>query len=128
VQLRDELAPAARQRQLSLEAVSKDAQVLFCVLAQHGHQSELAARRAYEAGMHRLFPRERPAYETPTDWPRPLDLALSRLDQVAPVAKEQLVAAMVETVTHDQQLTIGEAELLRAVCASIHCPLPPLVA
>ena len=42
--------------------------------------------------------------------------------------KEQLVEAMVATVTHDQQLTIGEAELLRAVCASVHCPLPPLVA
>jgi hypothetical protein len=23
---------------------------------------------------------------------------------------------------------MGEAELLRAVCASLHCPLPPLVA
>ncbi len=45
-----------------------------------------------------------------------------------PIAKEQLVEAMVATVTHDQQLTMGEAELLRAVCASVHCPLPPLVA
>jgi hypothetical protein len=35
---------------------------------------------------------------------------------------------MVAPVTLDQQLTIGEAELLRAVCASVHCPLPPLVA
>ena len=128
VQLRDDLAPAARPRQLSLEAIRADAQVLFSVLAQHGHQSEVVARRAYEAGMHRLFPRERPAYSAPVNWAQPLDLALSRLDQVAPVAKEQLVEAMVATVTHDQQLTIGEAELLRAVCASIHCPLPPLVA
>jgi Zn-dependent protease with chaperone function len=127
VQLRDELTPAARSRQLSLDAVSQDAQVLFSVLAQHGHHSEVAARRAYEAGMHHLFPRERPAYATPANWAKPLDLALSRLDQVAPIVKEQLVEAMVETVTHDQQLTIGEAELLRAVCASIHCPLPPLV-
>jgi Zn-dependent protease with chaperone function len=127
VQLRDELTPSARPRQLSLDAVSQDAQVLFSVLAQHGHHSDVAARRAYEAGMHRLFPRERPAYATPANWTKPLDLALSRLDQVAPIVKEQLVEAMVETVTHDQQLTIGEAELLRAVCASIHCPLPPLV-
>ena len=44
------------------------------------------------------------------------------------VTKEQLVEAMVATVTHDQQLTLGEAELLRAVCASLHCPLPPLLA
>jgi hypothetical protein len=25
-------------------------------------------------------------------------------------------------------VTLGEAELLRVVCASLHCPLPPLVA
>jgi hypothetical protein len=55
-------------------------------------------------------------------------MALSRLDQLVPLAKEQLVEAMVATVTHDQQLTMGEAELLRAVCAGLHCPLPPLVA
>jgi hypothetical protein len=33
-----------------------------------------------------------------------------------------------KTVTHDQQLNVGEAELVRVVCGSLHCPLPPLVA
>jgi hypothetical protein len=108
--------------------VQQDAQVLFSVLAQHGHNDETSARRAYEAGMHHLFPRARPAYAVPSPWPAALDMALSRLDQLVPIAKEQLVEAMVATVTHDQQLTMGEAELLRAVCAGLHCPLPPLVA
>ena len=126
--LRDDLDPGARMRRLTLDVVQRDAQVLFSVLAQHGHSDEIGARRAYEAGMHHLFPRERPAYGIAGPWAAALDLALSRLDQLAPIAKEQLVEAMVATVTHDQQLTIGEAELLRAVCASVHCPLPPLVA
>jgi Zn-dependent protease with chaperone function len=126
--LRDDLNPVARTRRLTLNAVQKDAQVLFSVLARHGHNDESSARRAYEAGMHRLFPRDRPAYGIASAWAAALDLALSRLDQLVPIAKEQLVEAMVATVTHDQQLTIGEAELLRAVCASVHCPLPPLVA
>jgi Zn-dependent protease with chaperone function len=126
--LRDDLSPVARTKRLTLDVVQQDAQVLFSVLARHGHDNETAARRAYEAGMHHLFPRERPAYGIAGPWARALDLALSRLDQLAPIAKEQLVEAMVATVTHDQQLTIGEAELLRAVCASVHCPLPPLVA
>lgn len=125
--LRDDLEPAARSRRLTLSAVQGDAQVLFSVLAQHGHNDEISARRAYEAGMHRLFPRDRPAYGVAANWAGPMDLALSRLDQLAPIAKEQLVEAMVATVIHDQQLTIGEAELLRAVCAGLHCPLPPLV-
>ena len=126
--LRDDLNPGARVRRLTLDAVQQDAQVLFSVLARHGHSDDVSARRAYEAGMHQLFPRERPAYGIAGPWAGALDIALSRLDQLAPIAKEQLIEAMVATVTHDQQLTIGEAELLRAVCASVHCPLPPLVA
>ena len=126
--LRDDLNPRARLARLTLQAVQQEAQVLFSVLAQHGHADETSARRAYEAGMHHLFPRARPAYGIPGPWAAALDLALSRLDQLAPIGKEQLVEALVATVSHDQQLTIGEAELLRAVCASLHCPLPPLVA
>jgi len=126
--MRDDLNPGARVSRLTLQAVQQDAQVLFSVLAQHGHGDATGARRAYEAGMHHLFPRERPSYGLAGPWAPALDGALSRLDQLVPIAKEQLVEAMVATVTHDQQLTIGEAELLRAVCASMHCPLPPLVA
>ncbi len=126
--LRDDLNPSARVSRLTLQDVQQDAQVLFSVIARHGHDDETSARRAYEAGMHHLFPRERPAYGVTGAWATALDVALSRLDQLAPIAKEQLIEALVATVTHDQQLTIGEAELLRAVCASVHCPLPPLVA
>nr|WP_298718864.1 M48 family metallopeptidase [uncultured Steroidobacter sp.] len=128
VHLNDDLNPVLRTRQLPLRAVEQDIQVLFSVIAQHGHSDATAARRAYEAGVHHLLPRQRPSFVTLAHWSHPLDLALSRLDQLAPIMKEQLVEALVKTVTHDQQLTLGEAELLRAVCATVHCPLPPLVA
>ncbi|MBL8268251.1 M48 family metallopeptidase [Steroidobacter sp.] len=127
VQLRDDLSPSDRQRQLPLNVVQKDIQVLFSVLANHGSADAAAARRAYEAGVHHLLPRERPSFVNLAHWAQPLDLALSRLDQLAPIMKEQLVEALVKTVTHDQQLTLGESELLRAICATLHCPLPPLV-
>ncbi len=127
VHLRDEIDPAARHSALPLTAVTQDVQVLFCVLAQHGHDDESAARRAYEMGVHHLYPRERPEFMTLKQWAAPLDRALSRLDRLAPLAKEQLVEALVKTIAHDQRLTLGEAEMLRAVCATLHCPLPPLV-
>jgi len=128
VHLRDEIEPTARVRMLRLSEVQNDAHVLLSVLARHGHAEEAAARRAYEIGMHHLYPRNRPAYASLDQWASALDLALSRLDRLAPPAREQLLEAMVRTVTHDEQLTIGEAELLRAVCAALHCPLPPLIA
>jgi Zn-dependent protease with chaperone function len=128
VHLRDDLDPRGRRGKLSLDAVTSDLQTLLSVLAHHGHQLEQDARRAYEAGMHHLLPRQRPGYLFASNWPMQLDVALSRLDQLMPVGKEQLIDALVKTVGHDNRLTIGEAELLRAVCAALHCPLPPLVA
>jgi Zn-dependent protease with chaperone function len=126
VNLRDELDPAARRRTLTLDAVMSDVQVVLSVLANHGCADAAAARRAYEIGAHHLYPRERPAYDAPSHWQAPLDAALSRLDRLAPLAKEQLVEALVKTILHDEQATIGEVELLRTVCATLHCPLPPL--
>jgi Zn-dependent protease with chaperone function len=127
VHLRDDLEPVTRVERLTLSAVQADVQVLFSVLAHLGHADETAARRAYEAGTHHLFPRERPGYAPLPNWARQLDRALIRLDRLVPAAKEQLLEAMVKTVTHDQRLTVGEAELVRAICATLHCPLPPLV-
>lgn len=128
VHLRDDLDPRGRAGRLTLDAAASDLQILFGVLAQHGHQTHDQARQAYEAGMHHLLPRQRPGFAVPKNWAQPLDVALSRLDQLVPAAKEQVVEALVKTVGHDQRLTIGEAELLRAVCAAVHCPLPPLLA
>jgi Zn-dependent protease with chaperone function len=127
VQLRDDLEPRAPAGRFPINAVTAELQVLFSVLAQQGHTNETDARRAYESGMHHLLPRERPSFAIPINWAQQLDAALSRLDRLAPAGKEQLIEALVRTIAHDQQLTINEAELLRAVCAALHCPLPPLL-
>jgi Zn-dependent protease with chaperone function len=127
VQLRDDLEPRAPAGRFTINAVTAELQVLFSVLAQQGHTNETDARRAYETGMHHLLPRERPPFAVAINWAQQLDAALSRLDRLAPAGKEQLVEALLRTIAHDQQLTINEAELLRAVCAALHCPLPPLL-
>lgn len=33
---------------------------------------------------------------------------------------------MVTAIGHDGTMTVAEIELLRTVCALLHCPLPPL--
>lgn len=126
VQLRDELLPRARSFQLSVAAAAPDLQVLFSVLALAGSEDETEARRACEIGMAHLLPRRRPDFQRMPDWPQRLDRALNRLDRLAPAAKEMLVQALVRTISHDLRMTVAESELLRAVCATVHCPLPPL--
>ncbi len=128
VQLRDELDPRARTRRLTLDAVRDELQILFSVLSGQGHDDTTAARHAYEIGMHHLLPRDRPPYGIPARWPAKLDAALGKLDDLQPAAKEQLVEALVKTISNDLKLTIAEYELLRAVCGALHCPLPPLLA
>jgi Zn-dependent protease with chaperone function len=125
--LRDELNPAAPGGGWRLDQVTPELQALFSTLARHGTADEVQARRAYEAGMHHLLPRHRPEYRPVPGWPRALDSALDRLDRLLPIAKEQVVEALMKTVGHDGQLSIAEAELLRVICAALHCPLPPLV-
>jgi Zn-dependent protease with chaperone function len=125
--LRDELNPTAQGGGWRLDQVTPELQILFSTLAHHGATDEVQARRAFEAGMHHLLPRHRPEYRPIPGWPRALDGALDRLDRLMPLAKEQVVEALLKTVGHDGQLAIAEAELLRVICAALHCPLPPLV-
>jgi tellurite resistance protein len=42
--------------------------------------------------------------------------------------RRRLVDACVAAVTADGRTTVEEAELLRAVCAAIGAPMPPLAA
>jgi Zn-dependent protease with chaperone function len=126
VQLRDELQPGARAFHLSIVGVAEDLQALFSVLALSGSEDEVEARRAYEIGMAQLLPMRRPPFQRLADWQRRLDMALNRIDRLAPAGKELLVQALVRTISHDLRMTVAESELLRAVCATVHCPLPPL--
>jgi Zn-dependent protease with chaperone function len=128
VQLRDELEPRARPGGLSLAAAGDDLQVLFSVLAASGQADPVQAQQAYAAGMQLLLPGHATEFRRLPNWSGRLDLALNRLDRLAPAGKAALVEALVRTISHDRHMSVEEAELLRAVCATVHCPLPPLIA
>lgn len=132
VQLNEALAPQAaarKQHATKLYDLRQDAQLLFAIMANAGHDNEPSARAAFNAGMRHLLPMNTPEYrQVATSWIDSLDRALSAFDLLILPVKQTLIEALVRTVAHDRQVTLGEAELLRVVCASLHCPLPPLVA
>jgi len=101
--------------------------IVFAVLASQGCNSPADARHSYEAGLSRLLPRDRPAMAVASDWPAQMAGALDRLSGLKPAAKEMLVAALVVSISHDNRLTVSEAELLRTICGRLHCPLPPIL-
>jgi len=53
--------------------------------------------------------------------------ALDKLRLVTPKLKRQVVEARAACVIADREITIREGEILRAVCDSLDCPVPPLL-
>ena len=40
---------------------------------------------------------------------------------------DEAVEAITATIGHDGRVGIAEAELLRTICSTLHCPLPPML-
>ncbi|HET7764930.1 MAG TPA: M48 family metalloprotease [Burkholderiales bacterium] len=56
-----------------------------------------------------------------------VDAALNELKQLAPLRKPAFIKACVAVVMADAKLALAEGELLRAVCAALDSPLPPII-
>jgi len=125
--LNDDLDGSAPHGTVTLEAATKEIALLFNVFAQIGTQDARVARESYEVGISTVLPMRRPPYAVVTDWPRKLSAALPRLEDLHPFAKKALIEGLVKTIANDEVLMEEEAELLRTVCALLHCPLPPLL-
>ena len=123
----DDLDGGTLHGSASLLQESAAVAVTLAILAAQGSDDDAQARRAYEAGIATVLPEQRPAYRAVADWPRQLGAALTRLAGLRPFAKQVFIEGLVRCVAHDQKLSIEESELLRTVCAVLHCPLPPIV-
>ena len=117
-------ASAGRRKLVTLQA---EIEALLAVVAQQGHASALEAKRAFLAGMAIALPGVTARYAPPPDFVAALEGALGLLDQVELRGKALLVEGLVATIGHDGAVCVAEAELLRTLCAVLHCPLPPLL-
>ena len=119
--------PLRRRRQRA--ELQSAAVALLRILADYGHTSDAASRAAYEAGIATLG-----------DWAQSFDYTSNNLHTISVLdhsldvlmglntkGKESLLRAITATASHDTQLTIAETELIRAVCATLDYPLPPIL-
>ncbi|WP_447729668.1 M48 family metallopeptidase [Pseudoxanthomonas suwonensis] len=130
VQVREALDPSrhASFGRNKAPGVRREFAILLAVLAQAGHPGDpQAAQRAYLAGLQRVLPRDHLPYAPPAQGVQALDEVWGPLDALAPPAKQVLVEALVDAVSHDGKVSVAEAELLRTVCGVLHCPLPALL-
>jgi Zn-dependent protease with chaperone function len=105
-----------------------DAALVASVLAWSGASDAGAAGRAWvdaRAADPRLPVGPVPVARCTLD---ALDASVRALSQASPGFKRRVVDACVAAVTADRRTTVEEAELLRAICASIGVPMPPIEA
>ena len=108
-----------------LSSKKKECLHLISVLAMHGSDNISDAKQAFKEGLLSL---EWPESELPLtkNWSEKLDAALMELNLLHPQEKKKLVIAMAKVILSDGKVKIQEHELLRAICASLHIPLPVL--
>jgi hypothetical protein len=63
-----------------------------------------------------------------TAWFQAIDSALLQLEDCLPHDLERVVAALMDAALDDGHISQPESELLRAICAILECPLPPVLA
>jgi Zn-dependent protease with chaperone function len=129
--LRVQLIEAQQPRRAPVDGLKKlpacrDSVMLVCaVVATNGNADETAARRAWLLAMQQAFPGEALDWSAPpTAWQTPFERALDDLDGLMPPAKELVVQSLASAIHADGVVSVEEGELLRVICASLHCPLP----
>jgi Zn-dependent protease with chaperone function len=104
--------------------------VVLSALAYAGGTNPEGAARVYAAGVQALgWPGVRPGLlPSGSVGIAEIDAALEVLAVAAPRLKKQIVLACAACICFDNTVTIDEAELLRAVCDCLGCPMPPFIA
>lgn len=102
---------------------------LLRVLADYGHDSDVERIAAFEAGLATLG-----SWAQDEQYSSDRKLTVTHLNHSLDVllglnskGQESLLQAVSATAAHDGILSIAEAELTRAVCATLNYPLPPIL-
>jgi Zn-dependent protease with chaperone function len=117
-------ARRVRSRELRAAAIG-----VLRILADYGHEDDATRRAAFETGIGTLGDWVRD-YEYASDRSYTvsiLDHGLDVLLALTTKGKESLIRAISATAGYDGRLSVAEAELIRAVCATLDYPLPPVL-
>ncbi len=130
-QLEQAAAPSAGRsgNRVSKSAARKAAVDLLRIVADQGHEDDVAADAAFAAGVELFgkWVKGDSATITPAKTVERLDEALDILRKINSAGRQSLIKAVTVTVSHDGKLSVAEGELLRAISTSLDCPLPPIL-
>jgi hypothetical protein len=101
---------------------------VLSLLAWEGQTEPEQAAQAFDTGMRAFLGREHASRLLPRAECSlaGFDAALQKLNRAVPAVKRRIVVACVACIRANPQVTVREAELLRAICDTLDCPVPPL--
>ena len=117
----------ARVRHYTVSRLKRQCEVLLSALAYAGHRDEHQARKAFDQAWRSLKLPQSRLLRAEDSGLEALDVSLATLEEATPKVKRRVLRAAVECITADRTVTVTEAELLRAISASLGCPMPPLL-
>jgi Zn-dependent protease with chaperone function len=107
-----------------VEEVAQDAHVVLSLIAHASQGDTLAAHAKGKSVLGVELPAPVPVAELST---ARLGEALERLRHLQPFQKPRVLKACVEAAAADGRFRLAEIELVRAVAATLDCPLPPVI-
>lgn len=117
------------KRRLPRKEVRQAALELLTVVADYGAETAAAGAAAFDAGVATL-----PAWAADSRFETPAARSTDRLDRVLDTlmtlngaGRRMLLRAVSAVAMHDRAINVSEAELIRAVCATLGLPLPPML-
>src|SRR5690606_12909255 len=114
-------------RQRNLTEMRDQCALLLSILAYAGAQSFEDAAQAFACALEPLgFVNLDILPKANCKLPQ-LESALAQLNEIKPLQKPKLLIAMSQCITHDNKISIFEADLSRAIADALDCPVPPLI-
>lgn len=128
--LANHLAPkaqrAGRIRFRRFKALRDDIQVLFSLLTHVSGARDDEAVQLFRAATASMLDEDLALLPAKRCKLPAIEEALENLGHSTPMIKATLFNALADLVLADGEVRAGEAELLRAICTLLDCPMPPL--
>jgi hypothetical protein len=114
----------------SRKTIREAAVTLLSLVARFGDDNDVDRARAFRAGAEVFGTWALDAgYASDLNFTvKLLDQSLDVLSNLKSKGRSSLIKAISAVVMFDGRITVTETELVRAICASLDCPLPPILA
>jgi hypothetical protein len=109
-----------------LGRVQIQVRVILSLLTQAGSDDENERQQAFALALEELQQPSAPMYSAADLRFETVDNALKQLDSLLPLEKKRFITACLKLIAADQIIEVEEIEIVRAIAAALHCPMPPV--